>query len=350
MKKLVVIGYGGMGGWHTVRAQSSDVLTLGGVYDIKEERNEAARAAGIFAYSSFEAVLNDPSVDILTIAVPNDMHEELAIRAMRAGKHVICEKPVTLSVASLERMIAVSNETGMRLTVHQNRRWDVDYLAMQKLVDSGEIGEVLNVESRVQGSRGIPSDWRGLKEYGGGMLYDWGIHLFDQMLLLFKGHKIERLYCTFDHITNDTVDDGFKLYFWFDNGAQALVEIGTYNFIAMPRFYMRAKKGTALITDWREKAKVVYCKAWHESDVLPVETAAGLTKTMAPRDEITTTTYELERPHSDVHDFYRNFCAAIDGMTEQIVTHEQMLRDLRVIEAAFRSVELGQVIFFPEGL
>lgn len=349
-KKLVVIGYGGMGGWHTRAAEKSDVVTLGGIYDIKEERRKAAEDAGIFSYNSFEAVLADPTVDLVTIAVPNDEHERLTVAALEAGKNVINEKPVTLTSQSLKRMIDASERAGKLLTVHQNRRWDVDYLAMQKIVDSGEIGEILNVESRVQGSRGIPSDWRGEKKYGGGMLYDWGIHLLDQVLLLFGSRKVERLYCTFDHITNKEVDDGFKLELYFEGGKEAHIEVGTYNFIAMPRFYLRCEKGTALISDWTQKTKVVRCKAWNERDVLPVQTAAGLTKTMAPRDEITTDSYEIERPSSDVHDFYRNVCAAIDGKEKQLVTHEQMMRDLLLIEAAFCSVEENQVVTFDKPL
>ena len=73
-------------------------------------------------------------------------------------------------------------------------------------------------------------------------------------------------------------------------------------------------KGTALISDWRENTEVVKCKHWHECEVIPVETAAGLTKTMAPRDSVTVDEYEVERPHSDVHDYYRNFVKAIDGI------------------------------------
>ena len=88
------------------------------------------------------------------------------------------------------------------------------------------------------------------------------------------------------------------------------------------------------------------CKYWHESDVLPVETAAGLTKTMAPRDDVTTDTYELERPASDVHDFYRNVCRTIDGLEPQLVTHEQVMRVLKLIEAAFRSAETGARVDF----
>ena len=81
-----------------------------------------------------------------------------------------------------------------------------------------------------------------------------------------------------------------------------------------------------------------------------MQTAAGLTKTMAPRDEITTDSYEIERPHSDVHEFYRNFCAAIDGKETQIVTHKQMLRDLRIIEAGFKSAKTGQVVVLKKPL
>ena len=338
---LAVIGYGGMGGWHTQWAQKSDAVALAGIYDIKEERRALARERGIRAYETLEELLGDKSVELVTVAVPNDCHRELAIKALRAGKHVISEKPVMLSVKDLEDVIEVARETGKLFTVHQNRRWDVDYLAVQRIFDEDTIGHVFNVESRIHGSRGIPSDWRGEKAHGGGMLYDWGVHLIDQMMRLYRDKKIKTAYCEFDHITNQEVDDGFKLTLTMETGERGYVEVGTYNFIAMPRFYVQAMKGTAVIPDWRERCKVVKCKAWHESDVVPVQTAAGLTKTMAPRDEVTTDTFELDRPQSDVHDFYRNFCAAMEGKAEQTVTHEQMIRVLRIIEAAFRSVETG---------
>ena len=339
-KKAAVIGYGGMGGWHVDHILKSDVVELAGIYDIKEEKQELARSRGIRAYSSREELLADPEIEMVTIATPNDVHEEIAVAALEAGKNVLSEKPVTLSLESLERMIAASKKAGKIFSVHQNRRFDVDYLAMRQLRDSGEIGEIINIESRIHGSRGIPSDWRGIKKYGGGMLYDWGIHLIDQALMIL-GFDVDSVRCTFDHITNEEVDDGFKLFIDMKDGKNAFIEVGTYNFIAMPRFYMRAKSGTAMITDWREKCRVVKCKAWHESDVLPVQTAAGLTKTMAPRDSITVDEYEIERPQSDVHDYYRNFVRAIDGKEEQLVTHDQMRAVLKVIMKAFESVDRG---------
>lgn len=346
MKKFAaVIGYGGMGGWHTQHLLKSDVFELAGIYDIKEERRALAESRGIHAYATREELLADPRIELVTIATPNDTHEEIAIAALRAGKNVISEKPVTLSMESLERMIAVAEECGKIFTVHQNRRFDVDYLAMKQLHDSGEIGDVIRLESRVHGSRGIPSDWRGMKQYGGGMLYDWGIHLIDQVLMVL-GWDVDTVRCRMDHITNQEVDDGFQLEITFKSGAFAYVELGTYNFIPLPRFYMKGTKGTALITDWREETQVVKCKHWHESEVLPVETAAGLTKTMAPRDSVTVDEYRLPRPASDVHDYYRNIAQAIDGRATQLVTHEQMRIDLRLIQCAFLSAERGETVPF----
>lgn len=344
MHRLGIVGYGGMGGWHADHALKSDVVELAGIYDIKPERCEVAKQKGIHAYDSMEALLSDESVDLVTVAIPNDVHKDVVIKCLLAGKNVICEKPVALSSAEFAEMVDAAHKSGKLFTVHQNRRWDVDFLAMKQLYNSGEIGDVFNIESRIHGSRGIPSDWRGEKEYGGGMLFDWGVHLIDQILQIYAGKKIKKLYCRFEHTTNFEVDDGFKLDLTFEGGEQAYVEVGTYNFIALPRFYMQAKQGTAMITDWREKCKVVKCKAWHESDVLPVQTAAGLTKTMAPRDDVTTDTYEIERPHSDVHDFYRNFCAAIEGKEEQLIKHDEVMRVMKVMEASFESVEKDAVL------
>ena len=346
-KNLVVIGYGGMGTWHTQHALKSDVVNLAGVYDINPEKNKLAEERGIFAYDSYEAVLADEKVDLITVAIPNDSHKEVVIRALEAGKNVICEKPVSMDSAELDEMIAASEKSGKLFSVHQNRRFDVDFLAMKQIKQSGELGELINIESRIHGSRGIPSDWRGEKEHGGGMLLDWGVHLIDQVLQIFD-EKIDKIYCVFDHITNKEVDDGLKMTIYFEGGKSAFIEVGTYNFIPMPRFYLRAEKGSAIITDWREKCKVAKCKYWHESEVLPVQTAAGLTKTMAPRDSVTMDEYELEKPASDVHDYYRNFCAAIDGEAEQLVTHPEMRRVMKVMEACFESDRLGQVVKFEE--
>lgn len=350
MRKMnvAIVGYGGQGGWHSVQIRKSDVVALTGIYDIDTQKCLLAGENGIYAYGSREELLSDPKVDIVVVATPNDSHKEIVIDALRHGKNVICEKPAELSVAAYDEMVKTASECGKLLSIHQNRRFDVDYLAIKALLGDERIGKPICIESRIHGSRGIPSDWRGKKEYGGGMLYDWGVHLIDQMLLLYSGKQIESVDCRFVHTTNFEVDDGFKMTITFDNGATGYIEVGTLNFIAMPRFYLQCEKGTAIITDWRENADVVICKHWNESDVLPVQTAAGITKTMAPRDEVTVDRFSYPRPTADVHDFYRNFCAAIDGSDEQLVKHSEVRRVLKVIEAGFASANSKRPVRFNE--
>ena len=99
MKNLVVIGYGGMGGWHCQHALESDVVHLNGIWDIKKERRDLAESRGIHAYGSLKEVLDDKSVDLVTVAIPNDDHKPVVIECLEAGKNVICEKPVTRTAA-----------------------------------------------------------------------------------------------------------------------------------------------------------------------------------------------------------------------------------------------------------
>ena len=126
---MAVIGYGGMGSHHArkVRGERRDKFQVVGTFDIREERQQAARDKGFETFESREALLSDPRIELVVVATPNDVHKEIVIDALRHGKNVICEKPVTMTTPDLEDMIAVANETGAFFTVHQNRRWDPDY-------------------------------------------------------------------------------------------------------------------------------------------------------------------------------------------------------------------------------
>ncbi len=343
MKNVAVIGYGGQGAWHCTQIQKSDVVRLAGIYDIKDTRRKAAEESGIFVYESNEAIFADKTVDIIVVATPNDVHGDLVVNALSSSHNVICEKPVALSVAEFDRMLKAQNKSGKLLTVHQNRRWDVDFLGVKSVIESGEIGEVIRIESRIHGSRGIPSDWRCIKEYGGGMILDWGVHLIDQMLKLIP-ERIVSVNCVTTNITNSEVDDGFRLELGFISGKSALVEVGTYNFIAMPRFYMQCKNGSLYLKDWQQKPHIARLTRWIEKDVTPVQNAAGITKTMAPRDSLTLDEYDLEIPKTDVHNFYRNFCDAIDLKCEQLIKNDEVRRVLKVMEACFVSAELMQTV------
>ncbi len=343
MKRVAVIGYGGQGAWHCGQILKSDVCELAGTYDIKENRRKAAEENGIFVYESNQAIFADKNVDIIVVATPNYVHEDLVVNGLMSGHNVICEKPVALSVEEFDRMVAAAEKSGKLLSVHKNRRWDVDYLAVKRVIASGEIGDVIRIESRIHGSRGIPSDWRCEKAPGGGMILDWGVHLIDQMLQLIS-EKITSVNCVCTHITNNEVDDGFRLEIGFESGKTAHVEVGTYNFLPLPRFYMQCKDGSLYLEDWQKKAHIARLTAWIEKDVTPVQNAAGITKTMAPRDELTLDEYDIERLSSNVHNFYRNFVAAIDGKEDQLIKNSEVRRVLLVMEACFKSDQLCQTV------
>ena len=342
--KLGIVGFGGMGGWHEELVRGGiEGLSVKGVYDIREERLEAARELGLVGYESLEALLADPEIDIVLCSTPNDFHKPIVIQALHAGKNVVSEKPVTLSSADLQEMIDAANETGKLFTVHQNRRWDEDYLTMKRIYEGKLLGDVFNIESRVHGSRGIPGDWRGRKEQGGGMMLDWGVHIIDQTLQMIP-ERIKSVYCTVTHVTNYEVDDGFTLILTFESGLRALLEVGTSNFIELPRWYMQGENGTAVIEDWNLSGKIVRVTNWDKNDAVPVKTAAGLTKTMAPRTDETITEEPLPIVHSDIRDFYRNVMAAIEGRETQKIKHDELMRVMKLMEAAFRSAELGQIV------
>ncbi len=344
--RLGIVGFGGMGNWHRELIETGiENLEIAGMFDIKEERQEAARALGYRAYESLDALLADETVDMILISTPNDCHKPIAVKAMEAGKNVVSEKPVTLSSEDLLEMIDASKRTGKIFTVHQNRRWDEDFLTVKKLYDENALGDVFNIESRVHGSRGIPGDWRGKKEHGGGMMLDWGVHIIDQMLLMVK-EKITSIYCKVNHVTNYEVDDGFTLILTFESGKTALLEVGTSNFIELPRWYMLGENGSVQIDDFLVHGKIVRITDWDKNDAVPVKTAAGLTKTMAPRTDDTIHTEPVVKVDSDIKDFYRNVMAAIEGREEQLIKHDELLRVMRVMETALRSAELNQVLPF----
>jgi scyllo-inositol 2-dehydrogenase (NADP+) len=342
--KWALIGYGGMGHWHVEKVKSMpELFTVAGIYDIKESVRIQAEKDGLKAYPTLEALLADESIELVTIATPNDFHRPLAIAAMEAGKNVISEKPVTMTSENLQAMIDASQRTGKIFSVHQNRRWDEDFLIVKKLYDENALGRVFNIESRVQGSRGIPGDWRSKKLPGGGMVLDWGVHMLDQLLQIVK-EDVVSVYNMNSYVTSDEVDDGFKALITFGSGVTAHIEVGTSNFVNLPRWYVQGQNGTAVVTDWACNGETVMVSDWEKRDAVPVVTAAGLTKTMAPRTEETIKRYPLPRVESDVRDYYRNIKKTIEGTETQIVTHTQMMRVVKLMEALLKSAELNEVI------
>lgn len=342
---LAIVGFGGMGNWHREFIGTIDGITVVGINDIKESRRQFAKENNIHVYENLDDLLSDERVDIVLVSTPNDLHKEISIKALKAGKNVVCEKPAMLNSKELEEVMAVQKETGKLFVVHQNRRWDEDFLTIKEIYDKNVLGDIYTIESRVHGSRGIPGDWRQEKEHGGGMLLDWGVHILDQMLCMVH-EKVKKVYCKFTHVTNELVDDGFKVILTFESGKTALLEVGTSNFINLPRWYVLGVNGSAVINDWSLNGKIVRVKNWEDKDAVPIRAASGLTKTMAPR--LDNTIYEEELPiqKSELREYYRNVMAAIEGKAEIIVKNTEVLRVIKLMEAFFESDEKEMIVDF----
>lgn len=341
-----LIGFGGMGKWHTEILENVPEIELAGIYDIKEEKRKLAEEAGFHTYETEEAILADESIDVILVATPNDTHRPIALRAMEAGKNVIVEKPATLSLKELTELEDMAGKTGRFLTVHQNRRWDEDLLTVREILKDQTMGEIFRIESRVHGSRGIPGDWRKEKAHGGGMVLDWGVHLFDQIFRLTGERRLKTVYATLTNVTNQEVDDGFTAVLRFEGGLEVLVEVGTNNFISLPRWYVLGENGSAVVEDWDLSGKIVKAFSEEEKEIVPVRTAAGLTKTMAPRREDTIRVEELPRVPGDIADFHRNVAAVLLRGEEPAVKLPEVKRVMRLMETVFESAEKNHVMDF----
>ncbi|MCL2425923.1 MAG: Gfo/Idh/MocA family oxidoreductase [Oscillospiraceae bacterium] len=342
--RMGIIGYGGMARWHHMMMQTQDNLGIQAVavYDISEAANMKAKEDGLRVCSSAAELLCKDDIDVVLIATPNDWHKPYAFQAMDAGIDVICEKPVTLCSADLQEMIDKANETGLMMTVHQNRRWDPDYRAILKVRDEGTIGNIFKIESRVSGANGIPGDWRAVKSEGGGMILDWGVHLIDQICDAYK-EKITQVYARVQHITNQEVDDGFMAVLTFETGLVAVLEVTTTTYVNYPRWHVSGLYGTIQIDDWDLNGKIVreVAKQGHD-ELVPIQAGVGLTKTMSPRSS--STVEELPVPkvggqhiEDEWRKFYDNIVAHINHGVPFIVKHDEVMRVMKVMEAIFQS-------------
>jgi len=339
--KMAIIGFGGMGGWHYENVKKCiPEITMKGVYDIRPEAQENAKNKGLHVYVTADELYADKELDLVLVSTPNDTHAPYAIACMEAGKNVICEKPVTLSVKLLDEILAVSEKTGKFFTVHQNRRWDRDFLTVKKIFEDEILQQPYTIESRVQGSRQALHGWRGYKQNGGGMVLDWGVHLMDQMLNMMPG-KVVGVTAHLHQVFAPEVDDDFTAMFRFDTGLTYLVNIAMNCFIQQPRWHVSSEDGTALVQNWECEGKIVKLADktavdWTEEIIY---TAAGPTRSMAPRPKETTVELPLPKVQGEWADYYKNIVKVLAGEATPIVTKPQIRRLMQLIEAVFASNE-----------
>jgi predicted dehydrogenase len=137
--------------------------------------------------ASYEALLADPEIDAVYIPLPNHLHAEWAIAAARAGKHVLCEKPLALSSADAQRMVEVAEAEGVRLMEAFMYRLHPSWVAVRELVATGRIGKLVAVQSWFSYFDDDPENIRNIREVGGGALYDIGCYSVNLSRMLFEG-------------------------------------------------------------------------------------------------------------------------------------------------------------------
>lgn len=164
----------------------------------------------------YHDLLRNDSLELIVVATPNNLHFPMARDCMLAGKHVVIEKPFTPSSAEAEELIGISLETGRKIFVYQNRRWDGDFLTIRKLIEEESLGSVEYYEAHFDrySPELRPDAWRDEDIPGGGILYDLGPHLIDQALTLFGLPEVVRAEILKERPGSD-VDDSFDLELFY---------------------------------------------------------------------------------------------------------------------------------------
>jgi len=334
--RAVVIGYGFSGrSFHSYLIGLDSGIALHGVASRSDEtRQRAAAERGCRTYPSFEAVLEDPDVDLVVLATPNNTHCGLAVRALDAGKHVVTDKVMALNLAECDRMIAAARRNRRLLSVFQNRRWDGDFLTVRRLLAEGRLGAVRRIEMAWTGF-GMWGGWRGTRAAGGGKLYDLGAHLADQLCQLLP-QPITTVYARlqYDDPAHDVESDAVVTV-GFEDGATAVLETSSICAIPKPRFYVAGSAGTFVKhgLDPQEAAmKRGEIDAAREDPATYGRLHDGKTETAIPT--------EAGRWRS----YYENISAALAGAAPPAVTPESVRRGVALLEAAFASGGSGQEI------
>ncbi len=321
--RVGVVGLG-MGRHHCAEIGEVEGLRVAAICDIDRQRLAAGKKElGIKGYRDYEKLLADETVDLVVLATPHDAHCPMTLEGLEAGKHVVVEKVMCLSVAEADEMIAARNRSGKLLSVYQNRRWDADYVGVRQVVESGLIGEPFQIESFVGGY--YPSGgWRAEKKHGGGLLYDWGAHLFDQAIQ-WGGQqaKVAGVHARLQHrVWDQDVEGHAHVDLFFDNGLHWINELSGLTRLDRPRWRVLGEKGSL------EKA------GFSADERIKVVTSLG--------GSLAEISIECARP--TWLSFYRNIAAHLLNGEPLAVQPEQCRRAVAAICAAFDSAAKGKVV------
>ena len=306
---------------------------------------EAARRLSpeIEVAADLASLVEVPGVELVIISTPPNTHAEFAEQALRAGKHVVLEKPFCLSLRDADRLVELARETGKTLTVYQNRRWDPDFLALQAAIQRGDLGSIFHLESFV-GGYGHPCHfWHSHAPVSGGVIFDWGAHYLDWILQLLPG-EVVRVAATRQKLVwlDVTNDDHFELRMTFDTGTEAVFIHSDIAAARKPKWYVLGTSGAA-VGHWREGRIISRGPTGLVvEERLPVTDLPCELHILRPDGSGESHDQVISLPAAPPQAFYRNVAGHLLAGEPLAVTPESARRNVAVMEAATRSAELGQ--------
>jgi len=231
--KFGIIGAGMIGQYHAKAIEAMDGSSLQSVFDLRQESaDRLAGPNGATGYCDIDAFLADPELDIVTIGTPSGAHLDPALAALKAGKHVICEKPLEITTARIDEMVEVAAANNCVLSAVLNRRFHPGMEAFKKAVDEGRFGQLTSASAYIKWYRTQEyydsGAWRGTwKLDGGGALMNQSIHTIDALIYLAGPVKsvIANTACVAH--TDIEVEDIAVAILEFENGARGVVEGST---------------------------------------------------------------------------------------------------------------------------
>ena len=231
-QERIRIGIAGLGrsGWNIhglIMGELADLYNVVAVADADAERREEANAKfGCAMYETYDEFLCSEQIELVVVALPSFLHADATIAALETGKHVVCEKPMAASLADADRMIAAAHRSAGILSIFQNRRYAPDYLTVRRVIDSGLLGRIVQINMTGSGfSRRW--DWQTLKQFGGGSLNNTAVHYLDQAVELFGGGQPD-VFCHMEraHTLGDA-EDHVKVILHGNSGPLIDVEISS---------------------------------------------------------------------------------------------------------------------------
>ncbi|MBV9491117.1 MAG: oxidoreductase [Verrucomicrobia bacterium] len=307
----------------------------------RDPKKVLANLPGTQVLADPAAVATHPDAELVVIASPNDTHAPLAELALQAGKHVVVDKPFTLSLDEARRLAGLAGARERLLSVFQNRRWDSDFLGLKAVIASGQLGEVLSFESRFDRYRPeVRMRWREQAGPGSGLWYDLGPHLVDQALQLFGLPTAVTAHLVAQRPSAQTVDWAHAVLGY--GRLQVVLHASMLVAGGVPRFAVHGtagswvKFGLDVQEDSLRAGRPPGGPGWGEDPVrgLYYEGANGKTS-------------ELAAPPGDYRQYYAQIRDAILGTGSSPVAPAQAVAVMAVLETALRSAAEGRTLPLP---